>query len=152
MRRAAWLILILTLVLGGKGKLEAVETSSTDGFQGKQTDTRASSLKPSYLFNMRGRRDPFTNVSGWLSAGATVFNISGLEFKGMVGVDGQTSALFVARADRAMYTLRGSHLYGANDKPVAGVSGRFLNEKEVRLRQGELTLNFSAVRAPKRKI
>ncbi len=62
------------------------------------------------------------------------------------------TALFVASSDRATFTMRGNHLYGSDDKPVQGVVGRFTGPKEVRLQQGELTLNFSALRATKRKI
>lgn len=134
------------------GALMAVERSSADVSQARQADQRLSMLKPRYLFNMRGRHDPFVNVNRWAPAGSNIFNISSLDFKGMIEVDGQASALFVSINDKAIYTLRGSQLFGSNDKALAGVSGRILNEKEVRLRQGEMTLNFSALRAPKRKL
>lgn len=130
----------------------AVEISSPDGPASGTVDRRPAVLKPAYLFNMRGRRDPFVNVNQWTTAGSGVFNISALQFKGLIEVEGLSTALFVNTNDRAMYTLRGNRLYAANDKPVPGVSGRMLDKGQVRLRQGDLSLNYSAIRAAKRKI
>ena len=147
-------MILLGLCLGllVPGAVRALEHSSQDSPQ-DHGDNANAALKPSYLFNMRGRHDPFVNVYRWVSAGSSSsFNISSLAFKGLITVDGQITALFVSSNDRALYTLRGSRLYGANDKAVPGVSGRLIGDKEIRLRQGELALNFSALRAPKRKI
>ena len=150
MRIVSLAVLVAMMALGGP--TGALERSSPDGPQDHPADDLASMLKPHYLFNMRGRRDPFDNVNRWRSAGTNVFNITTLGFKGLIEVNGQASALFISSNDKAVYTLRGSQLFGANDRVLPGVSGRILNEKEVRLKQGELTLNFSALRAPKRKI
>ena len=130
----------------------AVETSSPEGPSSATVDRRPAVLRPPYLFSMRGRRDPFINVNQWASAGSGIFNISALQFKGLIEVDGLSTALFVNSSDRAMYTLRGNRLYAANDKPVPGVSGRLLEKGQVRLRQGDVSLNYSAVRTTKRKI
>jgi hypothetical protein len=149
--RRKFLALVLGCFLFG-GSAQGLERSSLDRPDEHPSDGTLAALKPSYLFNMRGRQDPFVNVNQWLSAGSTGFNITGLEFKGFIVVDGQTTALFVSASDRALYTLRGSRLYGASDTVVSGVTGRLIGDKEIRLRQGETTLNFSAIRAPKRKI
>jgi hypothetical protein len=150
MRRIAMAAAVALLMVNAA--LPALERSSSDSVQARQVEQRVSVLKPLYLFNMRGRKDPFANVNSWQPAGSNIFSISGLDFKGLMEVDGQSSALFVSVNDKAVFTLRGSRLFGSNDKAVAGVSGRIMNEKEVRLRQGEITLNFSALRAPKRKL
>ena len=126
-----WGCIVVATVWGLSSAAVAVERSSPEGAQPAVVGSRPSMLQPLYLFNMRGRRDPFVNVLGWSSDGSGIFNISALQFKGVIEVDGQTSALFVATTDRAAYTLRGSRLFGSNDKPVAGVSGRFINATEV---------------------
>jgi hypothetical protein len=146
MRRA---LLVLTLLAAGLG---ALERSSPEGEASGPVDRRPSTLRPLVVFNMRGRRDPFATTTLWDPAGAGPVSISDLQLKGVIQVGGQMTALFVDSSDRASFTLRGSRLFGANDKPLAGVSGRFTGPKEVRLQQGELSLNFSALRAPKRKI
>lgn len=130
----------------------ALEHSAPDDPQAAPADLHNSMLKPRYLFNMRGRRDPFINVTRLATAGSAGLVISSLQFKGVIGVEGATAALFVSVNDRALYTLRGNRLYGSGEKAVPGVSGRMLSDREVRLRQGELVLNFSAIRAAKRKI
>lgn len=150
MMRFRWMI--LAPMLGLAMALPAVESTAPEGPLPEQADRRPSVLKPAYLFNMRGRRDPFINVNQWATAGSGIFSISALVFKGFIEVDGFSSALFVNSSDRAMYTLRGNRLFAANDKPVPGVSGRMLDKGQVRLRQGELSLNYSATRTVKRKI
>jgi hypothetical protein len=121
--------------------------------QPRPGDQRVSVLKPLHLFSMRGRRDPFRDTALWSPAGAADFNISGLMLKGFIEVDGQSIALFVSIYDRAAYTLRGGQLFGANQKAVPGVVGRIISKgKEARLRQGELSLTFSALRESKRKL
>jgi hypothetical protein len=149
--RQGFLRLALGLLLLPGATAFALEHSSQDS-PGDHGDNVNAALKPSYLFSMRGRHDPFINLYRWVSAGSqSAFNISLLAFKGLITVDGQVTALFVSSNDRALYTLRGSRLYGANDQAVPGVSGRLIGDNQIRLRQGELTLNFSALRAPKRK-
>jgi hypothetical protein len=147
-----WIAAFFGVLLAVACILSADERSSPDLPQERLPDQRASVLKPRHLFSMRGRHDPFFNVTGWQSAGSAAFNITGLLFKGLMEVDGQSSALFMNANDRAVYTLRGSQLFGVNDHLIPGVSGRILNEKEVRLRQGELTLNYNAFRSTKRKL
>jgi hypothetical protein len=110
-----------------------------------------SGPRPRLLFNMRGRRDPFVNLSDWKPRGSLQFNITGLEFKGVIEVDGSVAALFINSDDRILYTLRGNRLYGSSQKPVPGVTGRLIDGKGAALRQGELSLAFSAKRVAKRK-
>ncbi len=148
--RTRWgLAVIVALIPAWTG---ALERSAADLPQAAVVDQSKSALKPQYLFNMRGRRDPFVNSARWASVGSGGFNITLLQFKGVIATEGSTTALFLSSADRALYTLRGSRLYGANDKPVPGVTGRLVSDAEARLRQGELVLNFSASRAVKRKL
>ena len=132
--------------------LHGLEGSSPDLEQDRRVEQRASVLKPAHVFSMRGRRDPFSNPSQWQTAGTHIFNISGLAFKGLVEVDGHSTALFLSVNDRSLFTLRGSQLYGSNNRVMAGVSGRILNSNEVRLRQGESSITFSALRSAKRKL
>jgi hypothetical protein len=146
--KAVFFGLILTLSAAGR----ALEHTSSDVPLSGTADARPATLRPQYVFNMRGRRDPFISSVLWETAGREAFNISDLQLKGFIRIGAQTTALFVATGDRAAYTLRGNHLYGSGDKPVAGVLGRFVGENEVRLQQGEQTLTFSALRASKRKI
>jgi hypothetical protein len=151
MRRLQTAALLGALLLAG-GILPALERSSPDMDQERQADQRVSVLKPLHLFSMRGRHDPFVNVTGWQSAGSAAFNITSLLFKGLMEVDGQGSALFTNSTDKAIFILRGNQLFGTNDRLIPGVTGRILNQKEVRLRQGELTLTYSALRTAKRKL
>lgn len=147
--RAFWLG--LGLMLAPVAVVRAVESSSSELPSAAPSEPRFNAIKAPYLFNMRGRRDPFINPAQWQSAGDKVFNITGLEYKGTIEVNGSSAVLFVRAQDRAQFSLRGSRLFGADGKAVPGVTGRLLPNKEVRLRQGEQTLNFSAFRAAKRK-
>ncbi len=147
--RAFWLGFFLALA--PVAVVQAVESSSSELPASSRSESRFNNIKAPYLFNMRGRRDPFVNPAQWQSAGDKVFSITGLEYKGTIEVNGSAAVLLVRAQDRAQFSLRGSRLFGADGKAVPGVSGRLLPNKEVRLRQGEQTLNFSAFRAAKRK-
>lgn len=144
-KRALSLALLLACALGSLG---AQEISSP---QRPASNENRSEVKAPYLFNMRGRRDPFINPNAWQTSGSKAFDVTLLELKGIVEVNGAKAVLFVRATDKAVFTLRGQRLFGADGKAVPGVMGRALDKGRVQLRQGEQSLIFSAFRAAKRK-
>lgn len=149
MRRIALLLAVWTVL--APGSLRCQESSAPELPLSIVEDARANGLKAPYLFNLRGRRDPFVNSNQWRSAGSKAFDVTLLELKGTLEVNGAKAVLFVRATDRAVFTLRGQRLFGADGKAVAGVSGRIFDNHQVQLRQGEQSLNFGAFRKVKRK-
>jgi hypothetical protein len=107
----------------------------------------APSLKPLFVFDMRGRKDPFlayalvTNTVGT----PKTFDINGLVFSGTIEVGGQTAALFSDDTGKS-YSLRGNSLFDPQDKAVPGVHGGIVESgenNEVVLTQGDSKLTFS---------
>jgi hypothetical protein len=126
----------------------ALEKASAQMVRDELTSTvDAPSLKPLFLFDMRGRKDPFlaypllTNSVGTPKS----FDINGLVFSGTIEVGGQTAALFSDDTGKA-YSLRGNGLYDPQDRSVPGVHGGIVESgenNEVILTQGDSKLTFS---------
>lgn len=147
-----WLLLLW--MLAPAAGLLALEKPSAKAVDGRLTaDADQVSLKPVFLFSMRGRRDPFVPYP-LLTATAqnTALDLSQLTYKGLVEVHGEALAFFQS-TDRKPYILRGSHLEAADGSTVEGIHGRVRHGAEsgdVILEQGERKLVFTFKRVSKR--
>jgi hypothetical protein len=143
-------LLFAALLLGPalSGPVQALETASAEMVRDALTSSVDSpSLKPLFLFDMRGRRDPFLAYPLLTNGVGTpkTFDINGLVFSGTIEVAGQTAALFSDDTGKA-YSLRGDSLYDPQDKAVPGVHGGITEtdqNNEVVLTQGDSRLTFS---------
>jgi hypothetical protein len=111
------------------------------------------SLKPVFLFGMRGRRDPFVAYPAMTAtAKVAALDISQLVFKGMLGMRGQSLSLF--QFGRLTFVLKAGHLLGVDGQPVPGISGSVDGDGRsgirVTLVQGERKLTYAAKRSSKR--
>jgi len=126
----------------------ALEKASAQMVRDELTSTvDAPSLKPMFLFDMRGRKDPFLAYPLLTNSVGTpkTFDIKGLVFSGTIEVGGQTAALFSDDTGKA-YSLRGNSLYDPQDRSVPGVHGGIVEtaeNNEVVLTQGDSKLTFS---------
>lgn len=126
----------------------ALEKATAEMVRDELTSTvDAPSLKPLFLFDMRGRKDPFLAYPLLTNSVGTpkTFDINGLMFSGTIEVGGQTAALFSDDTGKA-YSLRGNSLYDPQDKAVPGVHGGIVESgenNEVVLTQGDSKLTFS---------
>jgi hypothetical protein len=126
----------------------ALEKASAQMVRDELTSTvDAPSLKPLFLFDMRGRKDPFLAYPLLTNSVGTpkTFDINGLVFSGTIQVGGQAAALFSDDTGKA-YSLRGNSLYDPQDKAVPGVHGGIVEtdeNNEVVLTQGDSKLTFS---------
>jgi hypothetical protein len=149
--RAAAAFLILALA---PGALPALEKASPEAVHERRTaDADQVSLKPVFLFDMRGRKDPFVPYA-LMTATAKVagLDIREMQFGGLLQVRDQRVALFQALG--VHYTLKGGKLYGPDGALIPGVHGRVVkqgvDEGQVLLEQGEQHLLFSDRRVSKR--
>jgi len=111
------------------------------------------SLKPVFLFGMRGRRDPFVAYAAMTTnAKVSALNISELVFKGLMEMRGQTSALF--QYGRLTFVLKAGSLLGVDGLPVPGIEGSVADDRHsgirVTLVQGERKITYAAKRSSKR--
>ncbi|MGH7441618.1 MAG: hypothetical protein ACREKE_02975 [bacterium] len=146
--------LVVVLVLSALSlPLKALETASPDMIRSRHTGTLdEASLKPLFLFSMRGRRDPFMPGSLLFLAQPVAMDISGLGFSGILVVRGHAVALFTDGSGKP-YVLRSGTLYDPQDRAVAGIRGAVTEHSkgfEAVLSQGERTLSFSYHRQSKR--
>ncbi|HTB21674.1 MAG TPA: hypothetical protein VK914_03095 [bacterium] len=154
MRARAFLI-ALALILAAVGGLKALERASAEMLRDAETSTQdEASLKPLFLFAMRGRGDPFMPypVLGTAATPVKAFDINALVFSGTLEVQGQLAALFMDDRNRT-YFLRGNCLYDPADKVVPGVHGSIAQtdtDNEVTLTQGGSKLAFTSQRVSKR--
>lgn len=156
MRRPAPSALLSAVLLLGAAlaaPLGALETSSPDLARGNRLGAPGEpTLKPLFLFSMRGRRDPFVPYARLGVPATDGGDIDGLQFAGTLGVGGSRVALFMDSVGKT-YTLRGGRLYDPEDRPVAGVRGALAPKGapyKATLSEGEHTLSFSDNRPSKR--
>jgi hypothetical protein len=153
--RAAVLAAALTAALAAAVPLGAIESASPRMDRERATSSpTAVSLKPIFLFSMRGRPDPFMAYALLTNAApsATAFDISDLELSGTIEVGDETAALFKV-SDGTAYTLKGGVLYDPEDQAVPGVHGRIVDtdsESEIVLTQGVNKIDFPFQRSSKR--
>jgi|SRR5665213_364907 len=147
--------LAFILLLTASAPAMALEMASAQMERERSTSALGSvSLKPLFLFDMRGRRDPFMAyalLTNSVPAGKA-FDINELVFSGIVAVDGKTAALFSGDGGKT-YFLRGASLFDPGDKVIPGVRGNFAESganDEVILAQGDRKLSFSYKRLSKR--
>ena len=149
------MIVALALAAGlAPGALAALEKASPQAVHERRTaDAEQVSLKPVFLFDMRGRKDPFVPY-GLMTATAKVdgLDIREMGFGGLLQVREQRVALFTALGKH--YTLKGGKLYGPDGAVIAGIHGRVVKQTvddgQVLLEQGEQRLLFSDRRVSKR--
>lgn len=150
----AGLWLALALVALAPRALPALERASAREVHERRTaDADQVSLKPVFLFDMRGRKDPFVPYALLTATAQTAgLDVREMKFGGILEVNGQKMALFEALGKH--YTLKGGSLYGPDGAPVDGVRGRVLKdgagEGRALLVQGEQRMTFSDRRAAKR--
>jgi hypothetical protein len=149
------MILALGLAAGlAPRALAALEKASPQAVHERRTaDADEVSLKPVFLFDMRGRKDPFVPY-GLMTATAKTegLDIREMTFGGLLQVRDQRVALFQALGKH--YTLKGGLLYGPDGSQVPGIHGRVVkqgvDDGQVLLQQGEQRLIFSDRRISKR--
>ena len=143
---AAGLILLLLAAAA-----PALEKASAQASRQRRTSTLEQvTTKPLILFNMRQRQDPFMAYSLVTTTASTeFFTIASLAFSGLIEMEGAQVALFRDNQDRT-YTLKGSILYGPENKPLTGIRGRVTEDKKVLLEQGERRLLYSSSSTSKR--
>jgi hypothetical protein len=155
MRARVCMALGLALGAASAASLLALERITPEMLRASKTSgTGAASLKPLFLFDMRGRGDPFMPypVLGSAATPVKAFDINALVFTGTLEVDGQLAALFTDDRNRT-YFLRGNLLYDPADKVVPGVHGSMSQtetDNEVTLTQGGSKLAFTSQRVSKR--
>ncbi len=148
------LALAATIVALSAG-LKAIESASASLERERPTSgVDAVSLKPPYLFDMRGRGDPFMAYPLLTTAvpAAKAFDVEGLQFAGLIEVRGRAVALFSDSQGRS-YLLRGGNLYAPDDRAVPGVRGGVIragDSNKVVLVQGDRKLTFTCRRPSKR--
>jgi hypothetical protein len=142
-------------LLAAAVSLNALEKASAQMERERATSTAdAVSLKPLFLFDMRGRNDPFMAyplLTNAVAAGVS-FDINDLVFAGMIEVDGKSVALFTEQGGKT-YLLRGNSLYDPQDKVVDGIRGNIVESdtnNDVVLVQGEHKLHYTYKRLSKR--
>ncbi len=149
--RAAAAFLMLALA---PGALAALEKAPPQAVHERRTaDAEQVSLKPVFLFDMRGRKDPFVPYAVMTATAKTGgLDIREMKFGGLLQVRDQRVALFLALGMH--YTLKGGKLYGPDGALVPGVHGRVVkqgvDDGQVLLEQGEQRLLFSDRRVSKR--
>jgi hypothetical protein len=154
MRRALGLILAAAWMALGPARAQALEKQAPAQVDIKETaEADQVSLKPVFLFSMRGRVDPFVAYPVMTAtAKVDALNISQLTFKGLLGMRGQELALF--QFNRLTFVLKAGKLIGVDGQPVEGIAGGVDNDHNngirVTLVQGERKLTFSAKRSSKR--
>ena len=152
MRRVG-LALALALILAPLA-LPAMEMASARAVHERRTaDADQVSLKPVFLFDMRGRKDPFVPYALLTATAQTGdLDVREMKFGGLLEVNGQKLALFEALGKH--YTLKGGKLFGPDGAPVEGVRGRVLKDSSgdgrALLVQGEQRMIFSDRRPSKR--
>jgi hypothetical protein len=153
MRSLALILAAAALALASV-KAPALEKQPADQLDSKETSAPEQvSLKPVFLFGMRGRSDPFVAYPTMTSTAKVVaLNISELVFKGLLEMRGQELALF--QFARKTFVLKAGTLLGVDGEPVPGISGSVDPDRtegiRVTLVQGERKLTFSAKRSSKR--
>ena len=153
MRRGAWVLALAALALASV-QAPALEKQPASQVNSKVTaPAEQVSLKPVFLFGMRGRPDPFVAYPTMTStAKVAALNISELIFKGLLEMRGQELALF--QFGRLTFVLKAGALVGVDGDIVPGISGAVdpdrSNGIRVTLVQGERKLTFSAKRSSKR--
>jgi hypothetical protein len=146
--------LTVALLLALPGAVAALEKASPQAVHERSTsDPEQVSLKPVFLFDMRGRKDPFVPYALLTATARTgALDIREMRFGGLLEVRGQQMALFAALDKH--YVLKGGRLYGPDGTQVEGVRGRVtmhgVNEGQAQLEQGETRLTFSDRRVSKR--
>jgi hypothetical protein len=150
MRRLA-LIAALALPVA----LPALEKASAEIERNRPTSSdEAVSLKPLFLFSMRGRPDPFMAYPLMSAHGNMQLSlrIEDLIFAGTIQMRGKTVALF-SGGGKKTYFLRGNVLVDPEDKVVEGIRGSVLESStgpKVVLIQGERKLTFTSARVSRR--
>jgi hypothetical protein len=153
MRRRAW-VLAAGLLAALSGPAWALEKQAASQVDSKETAAAEQvSLKPVFMFGMRGRPDPFVAYpSMTATARVAALNITQLTFKGLLGMRGQQLALF--QFGRLTFVLKAGNLLGVDGQQVPGIAGHVDGDQadgiRVTLVQGERKLTFSAKRSSKR--
>lgn len=152
MRRAAWIL--AATVLAFAAQAPALEKQAATQIETKETaEADQVSLKPVFLFGMRGRPDPFVAYPTMTAtAGVAELNISQLVFKGLLEMRGQELALF--QFGRKTFVLKAGRLLGVDGQPVPGIQGGVDADRHdgirVTLVQGERKLTYASKRSSKR--
>ena len=154
MRRMGAILALALAASVAPRTLAALEKASPEAVHERRTaDVDQVSLKPVFLFDMRGRKDPFVPY-GLLTATAKVdgLDIREMTFGGLLQVRDQRVALFMALGKH--YTLKGGALFGPDGAQIQGIRGRVVkqgdDDGQVLLEQGEQRLIFSDRRVSKR--
>jgi|GEM_PF-2079720 hypothetical protein len=153
MRRPG-LFLAAALLLLAPSAARAVEKQAATEVETRETaEAGQVSLKPVFLFNMRGRPDPFVAYPAMTAtAKVPALNIAQLVFKGLMEMRGQQLALF--QFGRLTYVLKAGSLLGVDGAAVPGIGGSVDAGRgdgtRVTLVQGERKLTYSARRSSKR--
>lgn len=143
--------LLLIALLGLGAAAQAAERSSAQANRERPTSNLDQvSTKPLMYFSMRERQDPFMAYSLLTTTAATDFlSIANLAYSGLIQVQGAPVALFKDNQGQT-YTLKGSGLFGPDNKRLAGIRGRVSNSGQVSLEQGEKKLVYSTKITSKR--
>jgi hypothetical protein len=153
MKRPA-LLLAAALALLGPATAQALEKQAAAQVETRETaQAEQVSLKPVFLFNMRGRPDPFVAYPAMTAtAKVPALNIAQLVFKGLMEMRGQQLALF--QFGRLTFVLKAGSLLGVDGAPVSGIGGSVDDDHgggtRVTLVQGERKLTYAARRSSKR--
>ncbi len=150
MNRAAW-ICALALSAALAAPAWSLERVSAKAQRDKQTSSLEQvSTKPLFIFNMRGRQDPFMAYALMtVTASTEHFSIANLSFTGLLQVQGSMVALFKDHQGQT-YTLKGGHLHGLDNQRLTQVRGRISADRQVALEQGEKRIVYSNQSTSKR--
>jgi hypothetical protein len=104
-----------------------------------------SAVKPLYIFQNKGGRDPFyPRYMKQTSGSIESVDITTLSLQGVTESNGIKSALLKSRNGLTFgYIFTDGRLYGDNDVEIADVTGEFKGENELLLRQGDREITFS---------
>ncbi len=101
-------------------------------------------IKPLYVFENKGNRDPFiSRANQQVFPQLKILDISALKLYGIMESEGRRSALFGNKSGNSFgYILKDGEFYEENNNIVPDVKGDIKSDKEVLLIQGDKEILF----------